>query len=232
MPFTVALIGPDGAGKSSISKELASRLGYPTKSIYMGVNLEASRVMLPTTRLVLAAKRARGRRPEMTGTPDPAVVAARRGRMANLKSTLRLTNWMAEEWFRQSLAWYHLRRGRMVIFDRHFFCDYHAYDVAPSYGPRPLINRIHGQMLKRLYPRPELTILLDASTDILLARKQEAPPDFLERRRAQYRNLSEVLPHFVAIDASKPLDEVVESVAAEILGHMRLRLGIEQPKEV
>ena len=59
--FTVALIGPDGSGKSTIGKRLAGALPFPMKYIYMGVNLEAGTHMLPTTRLVLAWNRARGK---------------------------------------------------------------------------------------------------------------------------------------------------------------------------
>src|SRR5690606_16626163 len=49
--FTVALIGPDGAGKSTISRKVVEMLDIPAKYLYMGVNLEASNLMLPTTRL-------------------------------------------------------------------------------------------------------------------------------------------------------------------------------------
>ena len=55
--FTVALIGPDGAGKSTVGRELERRLSFPAKYIYMGVNLESSNLVLPTTRLILGIKR-------------------------------------------------------------------------------------------------------------------------------------------------------------------------------
>src|SRR5439155_10211002 len=58
--FTVALIGPDGAGKTTVSRRIEQSLPVPVKYIYMGVNTDASNVMLPTTRAIHALKRLRG----------------------------------------------------------------------------------------------------------------------------------------------------------------------------
>jgi cytidylate kinase len=55
--FTVALIGPDGAGKTTISRRLEHELPLPVKYVYMGINTVASNHMLPTTRLACAMKR-------------------------------------------------------------------------------------------------------------------------------------------------------------------------------
>ena len=44
---TVALIGSDGAGKSTVARRVVERLPFPSEYLYMGVNLEASPVMLP-----------------------------------------------------------------------------------------------------------------------------------------------------------------------------------------
>ena len=48
-----------------------------------------------------------------------------------------MTNWIAEEWFRQAVAGLRAAPRAVVIFDRHFFCDYYAYDVVPRHGPGP-----------------------------------------------------------------------------------------------
>src|SRR3954451_16009190 len=70
--LAVALIGPDGAGKTSITRRVAELLPVPSTRIYMGVNLESSTLMLPTTRLILTLKRARGGRPALTvSAADP-----------------------------------------------------------------------------------------------------------------------------------------------------------------
>ena len=50
--FTVALIGPDGSGKTTISRRLETELGLPVTSLYMGVNMYSSSVMLPHMRLI------------------------------------------------------------------------------------------------------------------------------------------------------------------------------------
>lgn len=183
----------------------------------MGVNLEASTMMLPTTRLLLAAKRARGGRPDLVAsslreldeTPAPPS-----GRGASLRSTARMAVWMTEEWLRQLVALSHGLRGRIVIFDRHFFLDYYHADVAA--GRRGAAQRLHGWMLERLYPRPDLVVMLDAPAEVLHARKPEATVAWLERRRQQYLDLAPLVPQFVVVDVDRPLDAAVSEVVAVI----------------
>ena len=100
-----------------------------------------------------------------------------------MRSGLSLANRMCEEWFRQGLAWYYQFRGQIVLFDRHYFSDYYAYDIAAGNGGRPLGRRIHGFMLKYLYPKPNLIIYLDAPAELLFARKGEGTLKALEHRR-------------------------------------------------
>jgi thymidylate kinase len=217
----VALIGPDGAGKTSITQRLAESLPVPTRTIYMGVNLESSTLMLPTTRLILMAKRAGGGRPDQTVSGHKALAATRRARIArSLKSAVLMTNWVAEEWFRQAVATYALRRGQVVIFDRHFLCDYYSYDVVPRHGPRPLSARIHGFLLARIYPKPDLVIYLDAPAEVLQARKQEGTLEFLEERRRDYLSLAEVFERFVVVDGARPPEVVASEVEDAIVDHL------------
>jgi thymidylate kinase len=215
---TIALIGPDGAGKSSIARLVARQLPVPARTVYMGVNLEASRQMLPTTRLALEVKRRRGRRPDMVAVDGSMAGAApRRGLVGAARSALRLANWVAEEWYRQGIAWMHERRGRVVVFDRHFFCDYYAADVAPGRSDRGWTRRVHGYLLDRFYPRPDLVVLLDAPPDVLLARKGEGSLESLERLTRDYRALEEVVDRFVVVDATQDRDQVVQEVVAHIV---------------
>jgi thymidylate kinase len=217
--LSVALVGPDGAGKSTITARLQqAALPAPVTTIYMGVNLEASTLMLPTTRLLLAAKRARGGRPDLVASSLRDVdegSSAPTGRGAALKSTARLTVWMAEEWLRQLVAVGQGLRGRIVIFDRHFFLDYYHADVEDG-RRRGRAQRLHGWMLQRLYPKPDLVILLDAPAEVLHARKPEATVAWLERRRQQYLELAPVVPEFVVVDVDRPLEAALSEVVAAI----------------
>lgn len=221
--ISVALIGPDGAGKTTIGRRLERCLSMPARYLYMGVNLEASSLMLPTTRLALALKRARGGRPDMVASSDPrrGVAKARpkgptKQAVAGVKAGLRTANWLAEEWFRQAVAWSYLKRGYTVIFDRHFFADYYAYDVAGEARQSSLARRVHGYVLERYYPRPDLVICLDAPAEVLFARKGEGDLAWLDARRQEYLAMRDQVAHFAVVDVDRPIDEVVADVAAEI----------------
>lgn len=215
--FTVALVGPDGAGKTTVGRRLEGELGLPVAYLYMGVSAESSNSVLPTTRLARAIKRRTGAPPDTAGPPDPMASKPRvdgvwRRARAGARSTLRLVNQLAEEWHRQLLAWRHVRRGRVVVFDRHFFADFHAYDVAGG-ANRTLDRRLHGLMLERLYPKPDVVIYLDAAPEVLLARKGEGTVAALARRRGDYLAIGELAPNFVVVDAGRSLDHVTRDVA-------------------
>ena len=225
--MTVALVGADGAGKSTLARLLRDAdLPRPVETVYMGVNLEASTLMLPTTWLLLAAKRRRGGRPDLVATDlgarpgTPTGPGARARRPA--RELARFAVWSTEEWLRQVVVALHSARGRIVVFDRHFVADYwHADAAAVGAGEarRGAASRAHGWLLRNLYPRPDLTLCLDAPAEVLYARKPEASVAWLEERRRQYLALDSVVPRLVVLDAVRPIEavlaEAVDAIAAE-----------------
>jgi thymidylate kinase len=231
MVFTVAIIGADGAGKSTITRSVLESVPFPAKYVYMGVNLENSNLVLPTTRLMLEIKRMRGGRPDMMGPPDPtkrqSVSKSPVKRfISNAKTSLRLTNLMAEEWFRQIVIWIYQLRGNIVLFDRHFFIDYYAHDIAGG-KDIALPHRVHGWMLKHLYPRPDVVIMLDAPAEVLFARKGEGTVELLEIRRQEYLNIRKVIPAFHVVDATQTKETVSEQVQAIVQDYYDKKLPLK-----
>ena len=216
---TVALIGCDGAGKTTVARALERAPGPPIRYLYMGVSAEASNRQLPTTRLANFVKRARGGGGSQHPLPAvaPAHPAGRvRSARRSARAGLRLANRLAEEWYRQLIAQAYRARGDIVVFDRHFVADYHAYDIAGS--GRPLARRIHGWVLSRAYPKPDLVVFLDAPPAVLHARKGEGTIASLTRRREEYLSLADrgLGGAFAVVSATQPLPVVVEEVATLI----------------
>jgi thymidylate kinase len=218
--FSVALIGPDGAGKTTVARALVARLPMPTVYLYMGVSPDSSNRLLPTTRLVRRLRRGAGAGPR---APEPGRGGS--GPLRHLRAALRLANRLAEEGYRQLLTAWHRRRGRVVLFDRHFFADYYATDVRGA--SRSWSRRLHGRFLDRIYPRPDLVVYLEAPAELLYARKGEGTLESLAAQCRSYQGLEAVVPHFVRVDAQQELEKVIEDVQRAICAFHEKRVGRE-----
>jgi len=210
---SVALIGPDGAGKTTVSRMLLESSGIPFRYLYMGISIDSSNVALPTSRLVQFLKRMRGKaRRDREGSP--ALNKGKSRTTRTLRAAARLVNRLAEEWYRQLLSWSYEIRGLVPLYDRHFL-----FDFAPGINgdaPDRLGRRIHRWHLAHIYPRPDLVIYLDAPADVLYARKRESSPEELERRRQAMLRQGKQMPNFICVDATQPLEKVYADVVRHI----------------
>lgn len=214
---TVALIGADGAGKTTIARRLERTFGrVPIKYLYMGTNPEAMTHALPTTRLGWTIRRAIGssRNVGPPGYAQPGTWAEGRAKRAVVVAIemARLAKRLADEWYLQLVAWIYQALGYVVVCDRHFFADYYAHDIDPSRAPRSLASRLHGLILRRFYPRPDLLVVLDAPAEVLFERKREGTIHLIERRRQEYFRLRPEVRNFAVVDATLPPDEVLREV--------------------
>ena len=171
---TVAMLGPDGAGKSALVGLVGAGGPMPVRSVYLGL-YGGSR----------ARQRARGL---------PGVGLARR---------------LTAMWRGWLIGWWHARRGRLVLFDRH------PYDARlDDARTQSLAGRVRRAVLGHALPAPDAVIILDAPADVLYERKPEHPLDRIETQRRRYLALSAELAGARVVDASAPLDEVARTITA------------------
>lgn len=207
---TVAIIGPDGAGKTTVARRLVEVLPIPVRYMYMGWNYDASNLLLPTNRML------RGRR---NRHPDAADVAKapRRHRsrvLAPLSAAFKLANLIAEGWFRQIIANRWSRAGYLVIFDRHFVADYPDPRGRDRGSSR---RRLRHAILRRALPAPSILIYLDAPPETLLDRKGEGTLESLQRQRTAYRHVIANHPRAAEIPSDGSVAEVTAAVSATIM---------------
>ena len=215
---TVALVGADGVGKTTLAKRLCSELGRGARYVYLGSNPAAATHLLPTTRAWLWLRALLGLEAHHSGPPDaqsrrvrPTSLLRRVGQ--HFKSLAGLALRVSEEGYRFAVVEVLARRGYLTILDRHPYPDYYADHVAGRKGWRRWGDRIHGWLLEGVYPRPDAVVVLDAPAEVLLARKNEGSLEALEARRCEYRDVAGRLgPFVVFIDATAPEDEILESL--------------------
>lgn len=216
MKFSVALIGPDGAGKTTIARMLEERSPLPLKYIYMGENIGASNFALPTSRaLEYFRGRQNGNREPTSGMREaqpPKPAAKSRG--ASLWLAGRLANLLADEWYRQLWSWGYQCAGFIALYDRHYLFDYSLENV--DLDEEGFDTRLHRWILTHAYPRPNLVIYLDAPAEVLFARKGEKNVEELETRRQSFLQLMKTNSNCCVVDATQPLSKVYEDVAARI----------------
>lgn len=224
--FTVAIVGADGSGKSTIARRLVQQSAVPMKYIYMGAAIDKSNVSLPTSRLLTHLKRRRvaplidesGHLPPAALMSDEMRARVPRGKLVK---AIGVVNRMAEEWYRQLAIWLYHFRGYVVVCDRHFLFEYCPNSESLRPESERLSVRIHSFLLRRFFPKPTLTVFLDAPPETLYARKPEWTLEHLERQRTGIVEQGNASPNFVRVDATQPIDGVV----ADVFAHLQ-RFGI------
>jgi thymidylate kinase len=216
--FTVALIGGDGAGKTTVAQHLVKSLPWPVKYLYMGLSTLSSNKALPTSLLarflkLRAYQKSIQKSGKLPSSHDLHYGAIERG---PLWITARFLNRLAEAWWRQLLSLSYQLRGYVVIYDRYFLFET-APDIHSETKKQKLLDRLEYKILNNYYPRPDLVIFLDASPEVLYGRKGEATLQYLEKRRGTILELGKHIPNFVNVDASQPLEYVLADVTQHIL---------------
>jgi thymidylate kinase len=200
--ISVALLAPDGAGKSTLTTALAHDRILKARGVYMGGNLAASALTLPTTRFLHRRLQAKN---------------GAKSKANKILTGLNFCSKMVEQWLRAAIAHFHLWRGRFVVFDRYIFDSW----VNPK--PRTLWKRVRRILFEAVLPAPDLVILLDAPGEILFARKGEHTPQWLEEQRRRYLRLKTRLPNLRIIDAALPAEMVRRQAIAMIWKQYQLK---------
>ncbi|MDZ4848790.1 MAG: hypothetical protein SGI77_05820 [Pirellulaceae bacterium] len=197
--FHLVLLGPDGAGKSSVAS---------------GVQQALSPVFLESTCRSFPPRLLN----RQVGNPSqPHDIPPRSPFASVLRAIL---YW----WIYYAPGYYFtiypaLVRSSLVIHDRHVIdclVDPKRYRYA---GPAWLLRSIWRWM-----PKPHLVVLLDVPAEILQSRKQEVSFEVSARQRTAYRELVEQLPNGKIVDGAQSFAQVVSDVNELILQTLTDRL--------
>jgi thymidylate kinase len=217
---TIALIGADGSGKTTIAKMLLDSPPAKMKYLYMGLNIESSNYALPTSRLIFYLKllkyKRRNKNLKDVKLKNLSLHNIEEDRTVDTRGKLgaiaRLTNRMAEAWYRQVISWIFQLRGYVVLYDRHYIFDTSTNKTREELKKQRLTSKIHLWMTKNLISKPKLVFLLYAPPEVLFERKREANIEYLKTKTENYMKVGSTLQNFIIIDATQPLDKVFADV--------------------
>lgn len=207
---TVALVGVDGAGKTTIARRLLAAYPERLRYLYMGISIGSSNVSLPTSRY-LYRRKMRGRDAANATAGERHVLETRVVRRGRLGTAARELNRLAEEWYRHLVATLWQQQGFVVLFDRHFRFEY-ARRLAQPDSTGTAVERLHEWSLRTLYPVPNLTLFLDVPPAVALERKSEWPPERLAAYRDAILTVGRDVDNFVILDATQPVDSIIGEI--------------------
>ena len=199
----VAVLGPDGAGKST----LATGLMDSTRGAFRRYRVFHLRPMLV------------GKSKSAGPVTDPHGQPPRSYLVSTLKLAAYVLDYAAGYWMViRPLA----ARSGLVVFDRYYqdlLTDPRRFRYS---GPVWLVR-----VLGRIVPSPDLVLLLDAPPAVTLSRKREVEPAEAERQRRSYLSLVKGIPAANIVDAAQDASQVSDQATRIVAGHLASRFRIQ-----
>jgi thymidylate kinase len=134
--------------------------------------------------------------------------------------------WFVYYFFGYAIRHLAMARSTLLLNDRHFvdvLVDAKRYRYG---GPTWLVR-----LIWRLIPKPDLIVLLDATPEVLQARKQETSFEEVGRQRKAYLSLVRTMGSGHVVDATQSFEHVADDVSDIVLRHLASRvarrLGLE-----
>ena len=168
----VAVLGPDGAGKGTVTAAVAGSLPMRVTQVYLG-----DRIAQAAGAARAAQQRAGGGHPTAVAPPPVSGLRHTAGEVWFLLR--RLGRWLPPLTRAMVASW----QGHVVLTDRH------PLDALAVRPPRtPLAAAFERFIATHLVPAPDAIVVLDAPGEALFARKGEHDPQRLEQWRQGYRD--------------------------------------------
>lgn len=196
----MAVMGPDGAGKSTVIKDLVEAVG----PAFQHHRIFHWRPMLLW------------RRESKSDTSRPHEQREHSCSWSIARLFAHLLDYWLGYWLviRPLLA-----RSGLVVFDR-YFDDVLIDPKRYRYGGPLWLARV----LRPMIPTPDLVVVLDASEEVLLSRKQEVAPEELRRQRLLYsKSVKGGAPGTRVISAAASVSHVVAEVATAVIERLSRR---------
>ena len=193
---TLLLVGLDGAGKTTFARKLCASHEFASYRYFHWIPGISDRLKFPW--------------PVFRDLPRKSGRAT--GTLASMTSSLRLLRNLIRAWL---FWWADVRplvlSGRLVILDR-FAANYWLdADSVRWNGPSWLLV-----LFRRLLPKPDVMLLLDAEPSILAKRKSELSEAELRTQRERLLALPKLAHRVARIDASLPPEQVVAAAIPEL----------------
>jgi thymidylate kinase len=201
----VALLGPDGSGKSTVIHGLV-RLAVQGSLYDAILHFHWRPGLLPQLSVF-------GRRGAEVNADAGRLMPHRAPPASVTSSWVRVTYYACDYVAAWPLLLFHRWRGALIMFDRYF--DDFIVD--------PVRTRVHPatrapQWLSHLMPQPDKVIVLDCDPAVAYARKPELSLDETNRQLSVYRELSQKRRSWHVVDAGRSADEVLDQVCRIVFG--------------
>lgn len=187
----ISVFGPDGAGKSSLLKNLSPLLAQVFRRV---VSFHS--------------------RPRIFDQPDGAPNTTPHAQMPRswIVCVLKLFYYFIDHWLGYVLKILPAKIcAKAVIFDRGF----EDVLVDPA---RYRLHKVEGlaRCLAALLPKPDITFVLEAPSEVIHQRKAELPIVEITRQQNALRSLAEKRSRWHVVSADQPAESLTRSVAGDI----------------